>query len=127
MIFFPFIYIGRACVILIICAQQNDLAMVAKTSDSCRECFGQLRRLHKMRDRVDAASGYCTSNLEILASLCSITGNSEQQRSQTLSTAETALQGYVRSAKLLRDRIDNTVDLVSVFKSGRDPPIPPWW
>lgn len=88
--------------------------MVAKTSDSCRECFGQLRRLHKMRDRVDAASGHCTSNLEALSSLRSIRGKSEHI-SQTISTAETALQGYVRSAKLLRDRIDNTIDLVSLF------------
>lgn len=86
--------------------------MVAKTSDSCRECFDQLRRLHKLRDRVDAASGYCTSNLEVLNSIQSIRGRSGEIP-QTLTTKDTDLQGYVGNAKLLRGKIDNTIDLVS--------------
>lgn len=98
---------------LIIRGCKNDLAMVAKTSDSCRECFSQLRRLHKMRDHVNAASGYCISNLEIIHSLQTNRGG-QKDNSPSFSTAEIALQGYIKSTKLLRDQIDNTINLVSL-------------
>lgn len=87
--------------------------MVANTSVNGPKHFEHLRRLRSIRDRIDIASGYCTSNLDVLVSL-RLSQKTTVDSMDMISSGESLVRSHVRSLKLMKDRVDNAIHLVSI-------------
>ncbi|KAK7714846.1 hypothetical protein SLS63_011581 [Diaporthe eres] len=78
------------------------------------QSYVSLRRLRSLRDTVDLASGHCMSNLAVVQSIRqSKQTNKEISDQQKLSSAQRTIESCVKNSQLLKDRIDNTIELIS--------------
>ncbi|KAF3771210.1 hypothetical protein M406DRAFT_326601 [Cryphonectria parasitica EP155] len=91
----------------------NILAAVADTSDVGKESFEQLRRLRMLKDYTDLATGYCMSNLQVLSSL-RLSMETSSSSTDSILSVENSVRSHVKSLELLKDRIDNTIHLISL-------------
>lgn len=90
--------------------------MVAQVTEAGTQSYVWLRRLRSLRDRVDVASGHCTSNLAVIQSIRqSRQIEMESKDMQTLSSVEGTIESCVKNSQLLKGRIDNTIELVSLL------------
>lgn len=91
--------------------------MVAQVTEAGTQSYVWLRRLRSLRDRVDLASGHCMSNLAVIQSIRqSRQADTENNDSHKLSSVESIVESCVKNSRLLKDRIDNTIELVSPLK-----------
>lgn len=92
--------------------------MVAQVTEAGTQSYVWLRRLRSLRDRVDLASGHCMSNLAVIQSIRqSRQADTEINDSHKLSSVESIVESCVKNSRLLKDRIDNTIELVSLPSS----------
>lgn len=73
--------------------------------------FKSVRELRNTNDLALFASACCQSNLEVTGCILS-TGKFPAAEFRSM---ETMLRGYIDSSAVLRQRVDNTVELVSVL------------
>lgn len=98
--------------------------MVAQIKEAGTQSYVWLRRLRSLRDRVDLASGHCTSNLAVIQSIRKAQQtDAEANGPHHLSVAKGTIEGCIKNAQLLKERIDNTIELVSVCLQPKDPEI----
>lgn len=100
--------------------------MVAQITEAGTQSYVWLRRLRSLRDRVDLASGHCTSNLAVIQSIRKAQQTNAEANlngRHQLSVAEGTIEGCVKNAQLLKERIDNTIELVSIYRQPKDPEI----
>lgn len=91
--------------------------MVAQVTEAGTQSYVWLRRLRSLRDRVDVTSGHCMSNLAVIQSIRqSRQIDMESKDMQTLSSVEGTIESCVKNSQLLKGRIDNTIELVSLLK-----------
>lgn len=92
--------------------------MVAQVTEAGTQSYVWLRRLRSLRDRVDLASGHCMSNLAVIQSIRQSKQTTMENRDlQKLSAAQRTIESCVKNSKLLKDRIDNTIELVSLLQN----------
>lgn len=90
--------------------------MVAQVTEAGTQSYVWLRRLRSLRDRVDLASGHCMSNLAVIQSIRqSRQTTTENNDSHKLDSVEGIVESCVKNSQLLKDRIDNTIELVSLL------------
>ncbi|KAG6360991.1 hypothetical protein INS49_009210 [Diaporthe citri] len=95
-------------------SKMSNQAMVAQVTEAGTQSYVWLRRLRSLRDRVDLASGHCMSNLAVIESIRrSQQTNVENRDAQKLSAAQKTIESCVKNSQLLKDRIDNTIELIS--------------
>ncbi|KAI3398691.1 hypothetical protein diail_8730 [Diaporthe ilicicola] len=93
---------------------QSNQAMVSKVAEAGTQSYVWLRRLRSLRDRVDLASGHCMSNLVVIQSINqSRQTKTESQDHRRLSSVEGTINSCIKNSQLLKDRIDNTIELIS--------------
>lgn len=91
--------------------------MVAQVTEAGTQSYVWLRRLRSLRDRVDLASGHCMSNLAVIQSIRqSRQADTESTDPHKLSSLQGTVESCVKNSKLLKDRIDNTIELVSPLR-----------
>lgn len=92
--------------------------MVAQVTEAGTQSYVWLRRLRSLKDRVDLASGHCMSNLAVIQSIRqSKQTNMENSDQQKLSSAQRTIESCVKNSQLLKDRIDNTIELVRLLNN----------
>lgn len=92
--------------------------MVAQVTEAGTQSYVWLRRLRSLRDRVDLTSGHCISNLAVIQSIRqSRQADTENNDAHKLSSVESIVESCVKNSRLLKDRIDNTIELVSLPSS----------
>lgn len=90
--------------------------MVAQVTEAGTQSYVWLRRLRSLKDRVDLASGHCVSNLAVIQSIRQSREIDIADRdSQKLSSVEHTVESCVKNSQLLKERIDNTIELVSLL------------
>lgn len=95
--------------------------MVASPSDTGQLNFEQLLQLRRIRDNINVALGYCLSNLEVMKCVrrsqrlsCP---QSRRRHIDAISSADKHVQSYVQSLRLFKDRVTNTIELVSFLRA----------
>lgn len=89
---------------------------MAQVTEAGTQSYVSLRRLRSLRDSVDLASGHCMSNLAVVQSIRQSKRTSmENSDHQELSSALRTIESCVKNSQLLKDRIDNTIELVSLL------------
>ncbi|KAJ0110069.1 hypothetical protein J7T55_014872 [Diaporthe amygdali] len=95
-------------------SKMSNQAMVAQVAEAGAQSYVWLRRLRALRDRVDLASGHCTSNLVVIQSIKkSRKTKMDNKDPHTLSSIEGTVNSCIRNSRLLKGRIDNTIELIS--------------
>jgi len=102
-------------------AKINDMAMIphAKMDHDIWEIFKSVRDLRNTNDFALFSSACCRSNLEITGCMIDCGKFTEKQTSEFRSM-ETMLRGYIESSAVLRQRIENTVELAGYTLSLRN-------
>lgn len=94
--------------------------MVAQATEAGTENYVCLRQLRSLKDRVDLATGHCMSNLAVIQSIRqSRQPDMEDNDPHRLATVEGAVESFVKSSQILKDRINNAIEHVSLPKMFR--------
>ena len=99
---------------------QNDMAMIphSKMDGDIWETFKSVRNLRNTNDFALFSSACCRSNLEITAGMIR-SGKFGKAQTSEFRSMETMLRGYIESSAVLRQRIENTVELVCFKQINR--------
>ncbi|KAJ0376807.1 hypothetical protein COL26b_004859 [Colletotrichum chrysophilum] len=92
-----------------------DMAMVPHAKmdhDVPKVTFESVRELRNTNDFALFASACCQSNLEVTGCIL-YSGRFPEAQAAEFRSMETVLRGYIESSAVLRQRVDNTVELAS--------------
>lgn len=86
--------------------------MVANHTYRSEPNFAQAQSLCNIRDYIDLASGYSRSNLSVIECIDKYK-DEVPERLNVVSTAESLIRSHLRSLRLLKERANSTLQLVS--------------
>lgn len=95
-------------------AKENSMAMVEQPEDTNpQSSFRRVQVLRNTMDLVLSTRACCSGNLDLIQRL-SRCSQPAIQRLQILEAFECRMKGYIESADVLKGRVQNLIDLVSV-------------
>lgn len=90
-----------------------------RASHDISDSYQSVRNLRNTNDLALFATACCRSNLDVTSCILR-SGRLPEVQASELQSMETTLHGYIESSGVLRQRINNTVELVGSFPDGSD-------